>query len=280
MDRAQLAHFLRTRREALRPEDVGVPRGRRRRTGGLRREEVAALSDMSVDYYSRIEQRRGPTPSERMLTAIAHALRLSVEERDHLLRLAGHAVPPRLSRGDHVDPGMLRVLDRLEDTPAQVMNHLGETLKQTGPAAGLLGDDGRHTGMARSLAYRWFTDPGSRLIFPEDDHAAHGRAITALLRDAYTRDRGGSRVTALVDALLASGPEFAAIWHEHPVAGPYCEPKRIRHPRLGLLELHGENLLDPGRSQRLVIFTAVPGSESHEKLRMLSASGDPARART
>ncbi|MCW2859642.1 MAG: family transcriptional regulator [Actinoallomurus sp.] len=280
MDRAQLAHFLRTRREALRPEDVGLPRGRRRRTGGLRREEVAALASMSVDYYSRIEQRRGPTPSERMLTAIARALRLSVEERDHLLRLAGHAVPPRLSGGDHVDPGMMRVLDRLEDTPAQVMNHLGETLKQTRPAVDLMGDDARHTGMARSLAYRWFTDPGSRLIFPEDDHAAHGRAITALLRDAYTRDRGGSRVTALVDALLAASTEFAPIWHEHPVAGPYCEAKRIRHPRLGLLELHGENLLDPARSQTLVIFTAVPGSESHEKLRMLSASGDPARART
>jgi hypothetical protein len=87
-------------------------------------------------------------------------------------------------------------------------------------------------------------------------------------------------VAALVDALLAASPEFAAIWHENPVAGPYCDPKRIRHPRLGLLELHGENLLDPGRSQTLVIFTAVPGSESHEKLRMLSASGDTARART
>jgi transcriptional regulator with XRE-family HTH domain len=87
MDRAELADFLRTRREALQPEDVGLPRTRRRRTGGLRREEVAALSSMSTDYYSRIEQQRGPRPSEQMLAAIAHGLRLSLDERDHLFRL-------------------------------------------------------------------------------------------------------------------------------------------------------------------------------------------------
>ena len=91
MDRAQLAAFLRTRREALQPEDVGLPRGPRRRTGGLRREEVAVLSGMSTDYYSRIEQRRGPNPSEQMLAAIARGLHLSLDERDHLFRLAGHA---------------------------------------------------------------------------------------------------------------------------------------------------------------------------------------------
>ncbi|WP_440064461.1 helix-turn-helix transcriptional regulator [Streptosporangium sp. OZ121] len=274
MDRAELAEFLRTRREALQPEDVGLPRGRRRRTGGLRREEVAALCGMSADYYSRIEQRRGPNPSEQMLAAIARGLHLSLEERDHLFRLAGHATPRRVFRGDHINPGMMRIFDRLEDTPAQVMSHLGETLRQTRLAVALMGDESVHTGMARSMHYRWFTDPAARLIYPEEDHPTHDRLFTASLRDAYTRDGRGSRAAALVDALLAASPEFAALWHEHPVLGPFCGPKRILHPRLGLLELHCQTLVDPDQSQMLLVFTAVPGSESHEKLQLLPALGD------
>lgn len=93
MDRAQLADFLRTRREALQPEDVGLPRGARRRSRGLRREEVAVLAYMSTDYYARIEQQRGPTPSEPILAAIARALRLTLDERNHLFRIAGHHTP-------------------------------------------------------------------------------------------------------------------------------------------------------------------------------------------
>lgn len=274
MDRAQLADFLRTRREALQPEDVGLPRGPRRRTGGLRREEVAALCGMSADYYSRIEQQRGPNPSEQMLAAIARGLHLSLQERDHLFRLAGHATPRRVLRGDHINPGMMRILDRLADTPAQVMSHLGETLQQTRPAVALMGDESVHTGLARSLHYRWFTDPASRLIYPEDDHPTHARLFVAHLRDAHARDGVGSRAAAIVDALLAASPEFAALWREHPVLGPSCGPKRLRHPRLGPLELHCQTLVDPDQSQTLLVYTAVPGSESHEKLQLLSVLGD------
>ncbi|MDQ2786016.1 MAG: helix-turn-helix domain-containing protein, partial [Chloroflexota bacterium] len=131
MDRAQLADFLRRRRAALQPKDVGLPTGVRRRTDGLRREEVAALCGMSVDYYSRLEQQRGPQPSEQMLAAIARGLHLTLDERDHLFRLCGHGAPHRTLRSDHVNPGLMRVLDRLTDTPAQVMTGLGETLVQT-----------------------------------------------------------------------------------------------------------------------------------------------------
>jgi transcriptional regulator with XRE-family HTH domain len=135
VDRAQLADFLRTRREALQPEDVGLPRGQRRRTGGLRREEVAALCQMSADYYARIEQQRGTRPSEQMLAAIDRALHLSLDERDHLFRLAGHGTPQRTLRSEHVSPGLMRILDRLDDTPAQVVTELGETLMQTRQAS-------------------------------------------------------------------------------------------------------------------------------------------------
>jgi transcriptional regulator with XRE-family HTH domain len=274
MDRAELADFLRTRREALQPEDVGLPRTRRRRTGGLRREEVAALSSMSADYYSRIEQQRGPRPSEQMLAAIAHGLRLSLDERDHLFRLAGYAIPRRVSRTDHINPGLLRIFHRMEDTPAQIMNHLGETLMQNRYSALLIGDQTRHTGMARALAYRWFTDPAEREQFPAEDHPQHGRTITAQLLATHTRDRTDSRTRALVGALLKTSQEFADIWKEHPVIGPYCAPKRIEHPQVGLLELHGQSLIDPDQSQILTVFTASPGSESHDKLQFLFTLGD------
>ena len=121
MDRARLAEYLRTRREALQPEDVGLPRGQRRRTKGLRREEVAVLSDMSIDYYSRLEQPHGPHPSEQILGALARGLRLSLEERDHLFQLAGYATPPRSADSDHINPGMMRIFDGLADSAAQVV---------------------------------------------------------------------------------------------------------------------------------------------------------------
>jgi transcriptional regulator with XRE-family HTH domain len=273
MDRPRLADFLRTRREALQPEDVGLPRGRRRRTGGLRREEVAVLSDMSIDYYSRLEQQRGPHPSEQMLASLARGLRLSLEERDHMFHLAGYATPQRALRADHLTPGMMRIFDGLEDAAAQVVTYLGETLKQTRLSKALVGDESLHTGLARSLHYRWFTDPATRLIYPEDDHPAHSRLIAADLHRVYTRDSKDSRAAAIVDALLAKSPEFAGIWREHPVAGPYCAPKRVQHPQLGLLELHCQILIDPDQSQLLLVHTASPGSESYEKLQLLSVIG-------
>src|SRR5438105_11655973 len=111
MDRTGLGEFLRHRREILRPRDVGLVEGPRRRTNGLRREEVAALAGMSTDYYARLEQQRGSQPSEQMLIAITRALRLTLDERDHLFRLAGHHAPARMRRSDHVSPALLRVLD-------------------------------------------------------------------------------------------------------------------------------------------------------------------------
>ncbi|MFG1841736.1 helix-turn-helix transcriptional regulator [Micromonospora sp. NPDC049175] len=273
MDRAPLASFLRTRREALQPEDVGLPRGPRRRTGGLRREEVALLSGMSTDYYSRLEQQRGPRPSEQMLAALARGLRLSLAERDHLFQLAGHAIPHRAVRADHVNPGMMRILDRMPDTPAQVVNHLGETLAQTAPAVALLGDETRHTGLARSAHHRWFTDPTARRLYPVEDHHTQSRLLVASLHASYTRDGRGSRAAALVDDLLARSPEFAQLWREHPVPAGSCPPKRFLHPEVGALELHCQTLVDPDESQTLLVFTAAPGSASDEKLRLLTVIG-------
>lgn len=273
MDRAQLADFLRRRREALQPEDVGLGRGRRRRTEGLRREEVAALCDMSVDYYSRLEQRRSPQPSEQMLRAIARGLRLTLDERDHLFRLAGHHAPERTRTGDHVSPGLMRVLDRLPDTPAQVMTELGETLVQTPAARILFGDETRHEGLRRSVVYRWFTDPAAREVYPAEDHAGLSRSFTADARAVNAKHGPRSRAAVLVDALLHESPEFARLWQAHEVGASHPREKRLQHPEVGVMELQCQVLLDPDQGLSLLVLTATPGSESHDKLQLLAVLG-------
>ena len=273
MNRAMLADFLRARREVLQPEDVGLPRGPRRRAGGLRREEVAALAGMSADYYSRIEQQRGPMPSEQILAALVGALRLSPSERDHLFRLGGHPAPPR-DRDDRLSAAMRRILDGLADVPALVMTNLGETLAQTPPAVALLGDYTRYRGLSRYLVYRWFTDPAQRELYPVEDHRKRARVFTADLRAEYAADPDGVP-GEIVAALLATSDEFARIWHLHEVdVAHHHDLKRYRHAALGELELYAQALRDVDRDQYLMVYTAVPGSPSEEKLRLLSAARD------
>jgi hypothetical protein len=274
MDRAQLADFLRRRRDALRPGDVGLTSGPRRRTEGLRREEVAALCGMSVDYLARLEQQRGPQPSDQMLAAIARGLRLTQDERDHLFQLAGRNAPQRAQRAQHVNPGMMRVLDRLYDTPAQVVTGLGEVLVQNQTATALLGDASQFTGKQRSLIYRWFTDVDTRRIYPPEDHEVHSRAFAADLRTVVSREGNASRAAAMVRELRELSPEFERVWDAHEVGLIRSDLKRIVHPELGVLELHCQMLFDFDQSQALLVFTATPGSESYEKLQLLSVIGE------
>jgi transcriptional regulator with XRE-family HTH domain len=275
----QLAEFLRKRREALQPEDVGLPRGPRRRTPGLRREEVAALAGMSTDYLNRLEQARGPQPSEQMLTALARALHLELAERDHLFRLAGHAAPERGGMSTHISTGMLRIFERLTDTPAQVVNELGETLAQTEPARALLGDARELTGMGRSTVFRWFTEPESRNVYARADHKARGRAFAAELRAVYARTGDRSRAGAIVAELLRTSPEFAAVWAEHEVSEKHPMTKRFAHPDVGEMTLHCQTLLDTETGHRLLVFTATPGTEDAEKLELLRVIGTQLSAR-
>lgn len=276
MDRPQLADFLRKRREALQPEDVGLTRGPRRRTSGLRREEVAALSDMSVDYYSRLEQQRGPQPSEQMLAAIARGMRLTLAERDHLFRLAGHRAPERTGgtgRSEHVSPGLMRVLDRLADTPAQVMTSLGETLAQTAPARVLFGDETRFEGAMRSIGYRWFLHPPTRDVYPAEDHARHSRAFTADIRSVFAQQGPRSRAGVIVAELLERSEEFRDLWEQHELRDHHVLDKRLQHPETGVIEAQCQVLVDPDQGHTLLVITAQPGTESYDKLRLLAVIG-------
>ena len=273
VDRAGLAEFLRVRREALQPEDVGLPRGQRRRTSGLRREEVAVLSHMSTDYYSRLEQERGPQPSEQMVASIAQGLHLSLDERDHLFRLAGHRPPERGSASDHVNPGMLRIFDRLTDTPAEIVTELGETLRQTPLGIALVGDSSRYTGPERSIGYRWFTLPEARRLHPPEDHDHLSRMYVSGLRGVMAVRGPDSKAARLAAALLESNDEFRALWEEHQIGIMPKEVKRYQHPVVGLLELNCQILQDPRQSHALLVYTAAAGTESYEKLQLLGVVG-------
>ncbi|MBY8340905.1 MULTISPECIES: helix-turn-helix transcriptional regulator [Streptomyces] len=273
MNRAELADFLRRGRARLDPSDVGLTAGARRRTPGLRREEVAQLAGMSVDYYSRLEQSRGPRPSRQMLTALARALRLTEDERDHLFLLTGEEPPRREATSTHVRPGLLLVLDRLHDTPAQVVTDCGEVLAQNAMARALSGDALARPPRERNIIRRFFLDPAAQDLFPPEDRPKRAREQVASLRAVSAARPTDPEPAALVAELLAASEEFARLWEEHEVAVRRASTKRFRHPVVGVLELDCEVLVNSGHNQQLVVHTARPGTESYERLQLLRVVG-------
>ncbi|MFJ3795323.1 helix-turn-helix transcriptional regulator [Streptomyces sp. NPDC090088] len=282
MDRPELADFLRRARTRLDPSDVGLAPGVRRRTPGLRREEVASLAGMSADYYTRLEQSRGPRPSRQMLTALARALRLTEDERDHLFHLTGEEPPRRETASTHVRPGLLLVLDRLHDTPALVSTDCGEILAQNALSRALSGDVLARPPRERNLLRRYFLDPSARDLFPPEDRPARAREHVANLRAVAASRPADPAPAALVAELLAGSEEFARLWADHEVAVRRAATKRFRHPTVGLLELDCEVLLNADTHQQLVVHTARPGTESYERLQLLRVVGlqDMAPTRT
>ncbi|GAT67798.1 XRE family transcriptional regulator [Planomonospora sphaerica] len=273
MNRRELAGFLRRSRERLRPEEAGLPGGPRRRTPGLRREEVAQLAGMSVDYYVRMEQSRSPQPSVQTLAALTRALRLDADGRDHLYLLAGHRPPAGRHAGEHVRPGLLRLLDRLTDTPAQVIGDLGDVLAQNAMARALLGGVCTVSEHGRNLVWRWFTDPGARTPYPADEHDHYGRVHVADLRAAVARRPGDPAAARLVRRLGEASEEFRALWELHEVAVRRRSRMRLLHPLVGPVELDCEVLLAPEEDQRLVVFTPPPGSADVARLELLRVVG-------
>lgn len=219
---------------------------------------------MSADYFARLERGNGPQPSQQMAAAIARGLRLTTDERDHLFLLCGHRTPPGGCAAS------TSTLDRLQDTPAQVMGPLGETLLQTPPAVALLGEQTHYTGDARSAPYRWFTDPAGRRRYLPDDHALNSRVNVALLRAASTREGPRSRAAGLVASLQRHSREFAALWDRQEVGLNWSDAKRFVHPQVGRIDLFCQNLQDADHVQSLLIFTARPGTDSHDKLALLN----------
>lgn len=273
MNRAELADFLRRGRARLEPSDAGLTAGPRRRTPGLRREEVAQLAGMSVDYYTRLEQSRGPRPSRQMLSALARALRLTEDERDHLFHLAGEEPPRRAATSTHVRPGLLLVLDRLHDCPALVVTDCGEVLAQNAMSRALSGDLLARPPRERNMLRRFFLDPSAQALFPPEDRPERAREQVAGLRAVAAARPTDPEPAALVAELRAGSEEFARLWDEHEVAVRRASTKRFRHPVVGVLELDCEVLVNSDHNQQLIVHTARPGTESYERLRLLRVVG-------
>ncbi|EIV94603.1 helix-turn-helix transcriptional regulator [Frankia sp. QA3] len=274
MQRQELGVFLRHRRELLRPSDVGLVAGGRRRAAGLRRDEVAVLADMSTDYYERIEQGRGPRPSPSMLGAIARALRLTLDEREHIYLLAGHEAPPRHYSLGYADAGLMCVLDALAPAvPALISDDLSNVVAQNPLNVALLGPIARAQGRARNSLWRWFTDGELRSRYLADQHDTLGREYVADLRVTLGRRHEDEAVRSLVAELSAASAEFREVWARQEVAVRRTTRKVLIHPEVGRLDLECDAVVSPPSGQRLVLFRPQPGSGAGERLEMLAVLG-------
>lgn len=262
--------FLRGRREALRPADVGLAPGGRRRTPGLRRSEVALLADISVDYYERLERSASARPSETVLASLARALRLSTDERDHLYRLAGFSPPSPLASGGYVDPAMMYLLDALTEVPAHVLDDLGTVLAQNRLSLALIGHWADGEDRAGNVTWRWFTDPSSRALNVPEEHEEIGRGYAADLRAAAGRRGNDAAADRLVGDLLAASEEFRHYWSDMEVAPLRSTRKRLIHPDAGPLDVQCDFVLSSTTGQRMVVFRPQPGSATAEQFEFLN----------
>ncbi|MFI7501782.1 helix-turn-helix transcriptional regulator [Streptomyces sp. NPDC049687] len=275
MDKQELGAFLRSRRERLRPQDVGLPSGPRRRTPGLRRKEVAVLAHISTEYYIRLEQGRAPRPSGDVLAAIAGALRLTDAESDHLHVLAGTA-PNRtgLHRRD-VRPSILALLQRLPQTAGIVMSAACEILAWNDLAAALMEDFTPLTPSDRNLARRAF--PGPRrtdaALYGISDAADFRLSVVMQLHAALARYPTDPAVSGLVDELRDTSPDFARLWKRHDVQAAPMLTKTFRHPAVGEVTVDCDTLTLTDHDQYLVLYSAPPGSPSAEALALLNVLG-------
>ncbi|MER5795002.1 helix-turn-helix transcriptional regulator [Streptomyces sp. NPDC001980] len=275
MDRQELAAFLRSRRERISPAEVGLPHGPRRRTPGLRREEVAQLAFISTEYYTRLEQARGPRPSREVLGGLARALRLSDAERGHLHHLAGAPPGPPPGPSREVRQSLLDLLHRLPQAAAFVTSATFEVLAWNDLAAALMEDFSALPPRDRNLMRRAFLTPrpaGSRL-YGVSDVDAFARHSAQRLRAAAGRHPDAPEVTGLVAELLAGSEEFRRLWESHDVSAEPTLVKTFRHPVVGPVTVNCDALDITDRDQQVVIYTATPGSRSEEALRLLSVIG-------
>jgi transcriptional regulator with XRE-family HTH domain len=269
----ELAACLRSWRDRLQPEDAGLPAGGTRRAPGLRREEVAHLAGVSVDYLARLEQGRASNPSPSVLAPLARALRLSDDERAHLFRVAGHAEPDAGRIRRHVTPSVQRVLDRLADVPVLVVDAGWDIVAANALANALLGDVSGLTGRERNIAWAQFTDAPSRVVRTAEETAEFEDGVVADLHDALGRYPDDEPLRSLIDDLKRASPRFAERWERRPVAPHSTARKTLLHPEVGEITLDCDVLTVGGSDLRLIVYTAPPGSSDARALALLGALG-------
>lgn len=273
MDSSGLASQLRLWRDRTTPAAVGLPNHSRRRAPGLRREEVAQLAGVSGDYLVRLEQGRARHPSVQVVQSLARALRLDEQERDLLYRLAGH-LPPTSGRMDrHVTPSILRLVDRLGDTPVSVIDASWDTVLQNQAAIALFGDVTGEQGRGRNRAWRTFMDvPGMGRMEPQTRSMVE-RDVVADLRAAQLRLPDDPDVASVIADLRRESPRFAELWETTPARVRGAQRKTLQHPVAGWLTLDCDVLTVHGSDLQIVVFTAEPGTPDAEALALAVVIG-------
>ncbi|MCF4137530.1 helix-turn-helix transcriptional regulator [Streptomyces sp. Tue 6430] len=276
-----LGAMIRTWRDRLPPSAAGLPAARGRRAAGLRREELADLAGVSVDYIVRLEQGRATTPSASVVASLARALQLSTAERDHLYRLARLVPPVGGAISDHLPPGVQRVLTRLGDVAVAVFAADWQLVWWNRGWAALLGDPSASPPRLRNFARDRFpvnTGPAHLALWPvtEADRDATDAAVVSDLRRATGRFPQDNRLAALIRDLNAGNRRFAELWATGEVAAHREDHKTIDHPSVGPVTVDCDILADGDSELKIVIMTAVPGSEDETKLRLAAIAGPPA----
>ncbi len=256
--REELADFLRHRREALQPQEVGLPNSGRRRSPGLRREEVAQLAGVGTTWYTWLEQGRDVRASLDVLEAVARALRMTPAERSHLILLGrGEDAPPCKSPVERVSPTLRRLIENLGPNPAYILGRRWDYLAWNDAAVALLGDFGKVPRAARNHAWMTFTDPVRREMFSDWERSA--RTLVAKFRADSARHIGDPEFESLIAALRRTSPEFAQSWERHEVSRSGEGRKDLNHPVAGVMSF-SHAVFHPAErlEQRLVLYTPLP----------------------
>jgi transcriptional regulator with XRE-family HTH domain len=255
-------------RDRIAPEVVGLPSGERRRAAGLRREELAGLAGISVDYLTRLEQGRATSPSTQVLESLSRALRLTDAERDNLFELVGRSAPGPGIVSTRIPASVQRLLDRLSNTPVAVYDATWNLLLANGPYEALMGQASNSGGIERNSIWRNLVGPGTRTVHTEDEQAQFESLLVTDLRRTAARYPSDRSVHRLVAELTARSPRFVELW-ESGDATPRTQQSRhktIRHPAVGPISLDCDILMVAGEDLRIMVYTAEPGSEDAERL--------------
>jgi transcriptional regulator with XRE-family HTH domain len=269
----ELGACIRSWRDRVLPAEAGLPSGSARRVPGLRREEVAQLAGVSLDYLARLEQGRAAHPSPSVLASLARALRLSDEERAHLFRLAGLAEPSTGTMNRHIGPGVQRLLDRLGDVPVMVLDASWQVIALNPLAGALIGDLSDASTRERNIAWRRFTARHTRVVRGDAETAVAEAEIVADLHDALARYPADEALAQLIDDLRSSSPRFAELWEQRPVARRIASRKTFDHPEVGPITLDCDVLVVQESDLRVIVYTAPAGSPDAEALALLGTIG-------
>jgi transcriptional regulator with XRE-family HTH domain len=269
--REELADFLRKRRAHLKPEDVGLPTGGRRRTPGLRREEVAHLAGVGATWYTWLEQGRDVRASLDVLEAISRALRLTPAERTHLVLLGRGEEPPPCRSDERVSATVRRLIENLGPNPAFVIGRRWDYLAWNSAACALFGDFGAVPKAARNHVWMHFMDPARREIFPDWEQDA--RLLVAKFRADSARHIGDPQFEDLIGTLRKSSPEFCKAWKKHEVSRVGAGRKTVRHPVVGTM-LFEHAVFNPQEApeQRMILYSPAQDDDTPRKLARLLAS--------